>query len=159
MHADLYTEHHGWIESWLRRQIGCAWAAQDLSHDTFVQVLKAPRLEPGELREPRAFLVTVARRVLYNHRRRRDLELAWLEALAAFGDALAPSAEERAAVLEALARLDAVLQALPAHARQVFVLSQVDGLSYPCIGKELGLSAVTVRRAMKQALAALVAAF
>jgi RNA polymerase sigma-70 factor (ECF subfamily) len=159
MHARLYTEHHGWIESWLRRQIGCAYQAQDLSQDTFEQVLRStPALQPGELREPRAFLVTVARRVLFNHWRRRDLERAYLDALAALGEEFAPSAEERVAVFQALEHIDAVLQSLPARARQVFVLSQLDGLSYPQIAQELGLSAITVRRAMKQALVAVVAA-
>lgn len=156
----LYIEHHGWIESWLRRQIGCAYQAQDLSHDTFEQVLRAtPALEPAHLREPRAYLVTVARRVLINHWRRRDLERAYIDALQAFGEDLVPSAEERVAVLQALACVDAVLQALPDRARRVFVFSQLDGMTYPQIAEEMGLSAVSVRRAMKQAMVAVVAAF
>lgn len=159
MHAHLYIEHHGWIESWLRRQIGCAYQAQDLSQDTFEQVLRSnPALQPGELHEPRAFLVTVAKRVLMNHWRRRDLERAYLDALVALGEDLAPSAEEKMALLQALERVDAVLQSLPERARQVFVLSQLDGLTYPQIAEELGISAITVRRDMKQAVLAVVLA-
>lgn len=70
--------------------------------------MRGPASEP--LREPRAFLTTVTHRVLFAHWRRRDLEHAYLEALSAFSeDALAPSAEECAAVLQVLSRLDAVL--------------------------------------------------
>ncbi|NAT56845.1 RNA polymerase subunit sigma, partial [Pseudomonas syringae pv. actinidiae] len=30
LHA-LYRDHHGWLESWLRRRMGNAWDAADLS--------------------------------------------------------------------------------------------------------------------------------
>lgn len=156
----LYIEYHGWIEAWLRRQIGCAYHAQDLAQDTFEQVLRAsPALQLEQLREPRAYLVTIARRVLINHWRRRDLERAYAEAVQTFGDDLVPSAEERVAVLQALACVDAVLQALPRRARQVFFHNQLDGMTYPQIAEAMGLSAVSVRRAMKQAITAVVAAF
>ncbi|MGK9563787.1 sigma factor, partial [Salmonella enterica subsp. enterica] len=35
----LYRDHRSWLESWLRRRLGNAWDAADLSQDTFVRVL------------------------------------------------------------------------------------------------------------------------
>ena len=48
--------------------------AADLAHDTFLRLLS--REEPLALQEPRAFLTTVAQRVLGNHWRREQLERA-----------------------------------------------------------------------------------
>lgn len=152
MHT-FYLDHHGWLQSWLRRQIGCAHQAADLSQDTFERLLRGLSSEP--LREPRAFLATVARRVLFEHWRRRDLEHAYLEALTAFSsDANSPSAEECAAVLQVLSRLDAVLYGLGPRVRQVFLLNQLEDKSYREIAEEVGMPVISVRRAMSKAIAA-----
>jgi len=75
----LYREHRGWLETWLRRRMGNAWDAADLSQDTFLRVLcNAPPL--AELREPRAYLLTVGKRLLSNFYTRRHLEKAYLDA-------------------------------------------------------------------------------
>ena len=47
----LYCHHHGWLQSWLRRKLGCTHQAADLAHDTFVRVLG--KAEPAALSEPR----------------------------------------------------------------------------------------------------------
>ncbi|OPL22089.1 hypothetical protein B5L72_34410 [Pseudomonas aeruginosa] len=38
MHA-LYSEHHGWLQNWLRGKLGCAADAADLAQDTFSRML------------------------------------------------------------------------------------------------------------------------
>ena len=93
VHA-LYTEHHGWLFGWLRKKLGCPHNAADLSHDTFVRILTS-RDALGGMREPRAFLTTIAKRVLFNHYRRQDLERAYQETLAQMPEQVAPSEEER----------------------------------------------------------------
>lgn len=147
----LYSDHQGWLQAWLRKKLGCSHRAQDLTHDTFVRLLGA-RL-PRELDEPRAYLTTVARHVLFNHLRRQKLEQAWLAELAQLPPATAPSVEERAIVLETLLAIDALLQGLSARARRAFLLSQLDGLGYADIAQELGVSVSRVRQYMAQALA------
>jgi RNA polymerase sigma-70 factor (ECF subfamily) len=37
--AALYTDHHGWLQGWLRRKVGNAFDAADLTQDTFVRIL------------------------------------------------------------------------------------------------------------------------
>jgi RNA polymerase sigma-70 factor (ECF subfamily) len=73
----LYHDHHSWLTGWLRRRLGCPDSAADLAQDTFIRVLSAR--EPAAIIEPRAFLTTLAKRVLFNHYRRQDLERAYLE--------------------------------------------------------------------------------
>ena len=67
---------------WLRAKLQCADHAADLAHDTFVRLLTAPPEGRHTLREPRAYLTTVAQRLLIDHYRRLSLEQAWLETLA-----------------------------------------------------------------------------
>lgn len=152
--AALYTTHHGWLQGWLRKKVGNAFDAADLAQDTFVRLLTAPAAPvDAPLREPRAYLATVARRLLINHLRRQSLEQAYLAALAALPEPQAPSPEQQLVILQALQELDALLDGLPPKVRAVFVLSQVDGLTYAAIAEELGMGLRSVKRYMAQAMA------
>lgn len=145
----LYSDHYGWLRNWLQRKLGCAYQAADLTHDTFVRLLTSPHVE--SIVEPRAFLTTVAKRVLANHYRRREIERAYLDALAILPEPRTPSPEARAIVLETLVEIDLMLDGLPVLAKQVFLLAQVDGLPYAGIAKELGISVSTVKRYLLKA--------
>lgn len=146
----LYREHRGWLETWLRRRMGNAWDAADLSQDTFLRVLcNAPPL--AELREPRAYLLTVGKRLLSNFYTRRDLEKAYLDALAQLPEACAPSPEQRWLLLETLQALDELLDGLPRAVRRAFLWSQLEGLGYREIAERLQVSERTVKRYMAQA--------
>ncbi|WP_198970608.1 sigma-70 family RNA polymerase sigma factor [Xylophilus sp. ASV27] len=149
VHA-LYTAHHGWLQDWLRRRLGCAHRAADLAQDTFVRVLLRPQVLPT-LREPRAYLTTLAKGVVSEHWRRQALERAYLEALAALPEPHALSPEDRLQLLQTLDEIDAMLDGLPPRAREAFVLSQLEGLTYAQIGARLALSERTVKRYMAQA--------
>ena len=150
--AELYVDHHGWLKNWLRRKLGCSHRAADLAHDTFERILKnhtGP--SPEILREPRAFLTTIASRLLANHYRRQSLEDAWLAALAQMPEPCAPSPEEQVLVLHLLNKIDAMLNALPHKVRMAFLLSQLEGLGYAEIGERLGVTVRSVKRYMAQA--------
>ncbi|HYQ55130.1 MAG TPA: sigma factor, partial [Pseudomonas sp.] len=73
----LYVEHHGWLQSWLRTRLNNAADAADLAHDTFLRILQR-RQVPAVL-EPRAYLRTIARGLVIDLWRHRDIEQAWLE--------------------------------------------------------------------------------
>lgn len=154
--ADLYSDHHGWLCTWLRKKLGCSQQAADIAQDTFLRLLNG-RLA-ADWREPRAYLTTVARNLVADHWRRQELERAYLEALAAQPAALAPSPEERLLVLQSLERIDARLAAMPALTRRIFMRSQFDGLTYADIGQQLELSLATVKRHMARAFLACLAA-
>ena len=146
----LYVQHHAWLQNWFRRELGCPHQAADLSQDTFVRVLTRGESEPP-IEEPRAFLATLARRVLFSFLRRRSLESAWLEALEAQPHPLALSAEDYAAVREAVEAVDRLLQGLPPRVKQAFLLNRLEGMTHVRIAAELGISVATVERHVKQA--------
>lgn len=99
-----------------------------------------------ELHAPRTFLAKVAQSVLSNHYRRQKLERAYLEALAAMPEQVAPSLETQAILLETLIALDAALEGLERTVREAFLLSQMDGLSHGEIAARLDVSVTTVKR-------------
>lgn len=145
----LYNDHHGWLHGWLHRKTGCSHRAADLAHDTFVRLLE--REPPRMLASPRAFLTTVAQRVLYNHWRREQTERAYLDALAQQPEAFAPSPEVGAIVLETLLEIDRCLDGLPALVKRAFLLAQLDGLTHVEIAAALDISLATVKRHLVRA--------
>ncbi|AOE68650.1 RNA polymerase subunit sigma-70 [Pseudomonas fluorescens] len=146
----LYENHHGWLQGWLNRRLGQSADAEDLAHDTFIRVLRAPQ-QVRELRQPMAFLAAIANGLLINRWRRQEIERAYLEALAARPEGVESSPEARYLVIETLLQLDSLLIGLPARIRQVFFMSQLDGLTYPQIAAQLGLTVAQVQRAMGKA--------
>ncbi len=150
--AGIYSSHHGWLLRWLRGKLPCADQAADLAHDTFVRLLAAPQTAMPALREPRAYLTTVAQRLLIDHYRRLSLEQAWCEALAQQPELLMQSPEERLMVVQTLQRIDAMLDGLPGVVRSAFLMAHIDDLAYADIAQRLGVSERSVKRYMVQAL-------
>lgn len=154
--ADLYKSHHGWLHAWLRRKLGCTEQAADLAQDTFVRLLRE-RGTP-DLSRPRALLTHIAKGLMVDQWRRQEVERAYLDAIASMPEPLAPSPETRLLVLEALYRVEAMLRNMPARTREIFLLSQLDGLTYAQIACQLGTSLVTVKRHMRAGFIACMAA-
>lgn len=146
----LYSDHHGWLNGWLRSKLGNAADAADLAQDTFLRLLN--RSELLELKAPRAFLRTVARGLVIDHWRREELERAYLEALAHQPDQLAPSPEARELVFELLESIARMLDGLKPKVRRAFLLAQCEGLSHKQIAEQMGISLRSVERYVADAL-------
>lgn len=147
---DLYRDHRGWLEGWLRRRMGSACDAADLSQDTFLRLLASSQ-RIADLQEPRAYLLTVGKRLLSNFYQRRSLEQAYLNALASLPEDCVPSPEQRWLLLETLQALDELLDGLPRAVRRAFLWSQLEGLTYQQIAERLKVSERTIKRYMAQA--------
>jgi RNA polymerase sigma-70 factor (ECF subfamily) len=147
----LYRDHHGWLRGWLRRRLGNEALALDLAQDAFLRLLSG-RCPVEAIRTPRAYLTTVAHGLVVNHWRRQAIEQAYLDALAASGEAMTPSPEDARLALEALEEIATLLDGLPATVRKAFLLSQLEGWTYPRIAEHLGITANRVQKAMVRAL-------
>lgn len=139
-----YDQHNSWLNTWLRSKLGCHSRAADLAHDTFLKLLSKDTLPVIE--EPRAYLTTVAQRVLSNHWRRERIEQAYLEVLATMPDVHAPSAEEKYLLMETLMQIDQALEGLPVVVKQAFFYAQLEGMKYAEIALRLNISVSTVKR-------------
>lgn len=151
--ATLYNDHQPWLVNWLRKRTGCSQQAADFAQDTFLRVLLAERRAPvaASLDEPRHFLVTIAKRVMVDSFRRRSVEQAYLQVLAEQPDAFELSAEDRVIMLQTLQALDRMLDGLGVKAKAAFLMSQLQGLTYPQIAGQLQVSVSSVTKYMARA--------
>jgi len=147
----VFRKDYRWLAERLRFRLGCGFGAEDVASEAFTQLAALPDLLA--VREPRALLTTIAQRVMYESWRRRDLERDYLAALARVPEAVHPSPEDRAVLVEALLAIDRALEGLSVKARTAFLYSQLDGLTYAEIGERLGVSASMVRQYMAKAMA------
>lgn len=157
----LMRRHRSPVHAFLCRLVGDRARAEDLLQETFLRVVKgAADWEPRAA--VRTWLFTIARNLAADEARRRVFRDA--EPLDAAvgdpprGDRLA--AEGRApddAAGDALVRprLEAALAALPAEQREVFLLREHVGLSFPEIAEATGANENTVKSRLRYALLAL----
>ncbi|HSI29280.1 MAG: sigma-70 family RNA polymerase sigma factor [Methylophilus sp.] len=147
----LYQMHHAWLVSWLKRRLGCIHHANDLAHDTFLRLI-TKSLSIAPLDEPRAFLSTIAHGLMVDQFRRKAIEQAYLQSIMHLPQAMAASPEEQLAILETLVQIDQLLNGLKPVVRTVFLLSKLEGQTYPEIAVTLGISLRTVEAHMAVAL-------
>ncbi len=152
--ATLYQEQSSWLKNWLQNRLGCSQQAADLAQDAFVRLLRrdAPM---GD--QPRALLTHIAKGLLVDHWRHQAVEKAYLEAIVHLPDDEVPSPEHSLIIIEALVRIDAMLDTLPAQTRELFLLAQLDGLTLKQISQQTGTPVITVRRHIQRALMACMA--
>ncbi|MCF7766525.1 sigma-70 family RNA polymerase sigma factor [Achromobacter pulmonis] len=147
--ASMYREHHAWLFAFMRRQTGGHPAdAWDLVQDTFERLLRQTYLESRGWN--RGYLATIARRLLIDRHRRRELETAYLAALAQQPEPLSPSPEMLAQVSQQLLAVCAVLDRMPRRMREVFLLARLQGLSYEAIASRLHITVNVVQKDMVQ---------
>ena len=132
---EVYQAHHGFVWHALHR-FGLSGAAlEDALQDVFVVAYRRADDLAGS---PKAWLYAIARRVASNYRRttrRRD----------ARADALAQSLSgPRRALPEAIVALDRYLENLAPEDRELFYLSEVEGLTGPEIAAASGRNLNTV---------------
>jgi RNA polymerase sigma factor (sigma-70 family) len=149
----LYEGHHHWLQAWLRRRLGNAADAADLAHDAFLRLIVKPVADgfssPGEAR---AYLKTMAQGMCIDLWRRRQVEQAWLDALAAQPEPYEPSPEHRAIVIETLLEIGALIGQLPGKVGDAFVMAQIHGTPTRQIAQELAVSERMVQKYLARAM-------
>lgn len=152
---NLYSNHNGWLRGWLSSRLRCPHTAADLTQDTFERVLT--RDDMNTVKEPRAWLLTIAKRIMIDKSRRQKLEQAYLEectVLAEQNPTCAPSSEDARAALQALEHIARALEQLSEKAQNAFILRNIDGLTLVDIASELNVSKTMVRKYLAQGLVA-----
>lgn len=151
--ASLYANHHRWLRNWLRQRMGNSEHAADLAHDTFIRIL-TNHAQLSHLREPRAYLRTIANRLMIDHSRRQRVEQAWLENWINVyeEDAVTCSAEKVAEITELLTTIARLLEGMPEKVRNAFIWSRLEGLTYAEIATRLNVSGSSVKQYIARAL-------
>ncbi len=149
--SDEFRRSYGWLTSCMHRLVGSSSDAEDLAASAFTELAGYP--DVSAIRQPRALLTTIARRLTFEHWRRRDIERAYLARLALAPEPVAPAPEVALEAVQDILLIDAALQRLSARAREAFILSQYEDMKYADIASRLGVSVSMVRKYIAQALA------
>lgn len=148
--ADLFQSHQRDITGFLLRKVQCPDAAQDLSQETYLRLLRKVEFQHDD--NLAGYLFKTAERLaidfLRRHRRVVDQQLELDEALECPNlqpEALTILREQCRLLLEAIA-------SMPKPCRHVFLLRKIDELSYAEIAEKLGISEKTVQRHLVKAM-------
>lgn len=151
--SHVYQTHQTTLLSWFKHKLQHHHQSEDLSQEVFYRALKSNYCFTS-IKEPQAWLMGIAKHVMIDHWRRQHIERLYLEALAHLPEEFYPSAEHEVCIRETLYQVHLMLEKLPQRTAQVFLLSQLDGLTYYAIAEKLDISEATVKRDMKQAFLA-----
>ncbi|GAA5128340.1 sigma-70 family RNA polymerase sigma factor [Alloalcanivorax gelatiniphagus] len=148
----LYCHHHGWLTGWLRKKLGCSHRAADMAQDTFLRILTS-QADLGGIKEPRAYLTTIAGRLIIDDARRKKVEQLYLETWSALhGQDAAPSSQALAEVVELISAMARLLDGLPEKPRRAFLMSRLEGRPHGDIARELGVSVSMIKKYVASAL-------
>jgi RNA polymerase sigma factor (sigma-70 family) len=126
------------------RRVHCPATTADLLQDTFLRFWERPGLL-RDVADLAGYFMITGRNLALDHERRRKVApfIDGIEGLETISDPT-PSVEASTISRQELLRVQAALERMPPRARQVFILSRIDGLTYVQIGEHLGISPKTV---------------
>lgn len=150
--SEMYANNYHWLVNILNKKVSCSQKAADLAQDTFTRILSSRNTVYTS--EAKAILTTVSKGLLVDYYRRQAIEKAYMNAISQFPETQTPSPEDNALILETLVEIDRMLDGLPNKSRRIFLLSQLDGLTYPEIAKQLNISLSSVQKHMTLTYAA-----
>ena len=127
-----------WLVAFLRKRFGRD-IAEDLAQEAFVRSVA----KKAVIRNPRAFLATLALRAAAD-KHRREVAPSLTTGFAEADGPVLPEALEK--VL-----LDQLLRELPRPVREVYLLCRVAGFTYPETAERLGISVKRVEARMTEA--------
>ncbi|MFW2148015.1 sigma-70 family RNA polymerase sigma factor [Acinetobacter sp. TY1] len=151
--SHVYQTHQTTLLYWFKNKLQHHHQSEDLSHEVFYRALKST-YDYENIKEPKAWLLGIAKHVIIDHWRHQHVEHLYLKALAQLPEEFHPSVEHEICIRETLFQVHKILEKLPPRATQVFLLSQLDGLTYKMICEKLDISEATVKRDMKLAFLA-----
>lgn len=140
---NLYRRYERWLRAALRRRHGRD-VADDVTSDTILRV--AGHVAAGKVRNPKGLLLKVAHDLVID-RLRGDR----VAALTTPVDDAILTRQSTPADQEAALTLKQIVLALPPELRDVFVLKNIEGMTYQEIADALGIPYTTVNHRLRLA--------
>ncbi len=148
--------HYDDLVEYIRRRFQGSQFAREVVHDVCVQLLEKPPQQPVKL--PFAFLRKVSFNKAIDRRRADNTRGSFIEFTSEVPDWHVHE-QDGAASLDLEQQLEALLaiiEALPARARQVFLLHRIHGMAQREIASDLGISLNMVTQHFGRAMQAIV---
>ena len=145
--AALFAQYRGRVGRFLRaKSVGVA-EIPDLTQEVFLRLLRAPDSE--DIRNPEAYLFTIARNLTHEHHQKRSqepLQLDITQGLLA-NELVAP--DDPAETIESqqrLANFEKALSRMKPRVALAFVLHRLRGAKISEISAQMGLAEITIKK-------------
>jgi RNA polymerase sigma-70 factor (ECF subfamily) len=152
--ASLARAHGSRLRRFLELKLrGASADASDLVQDVYLRLLRMPRHET--IRSPQAYLFTVARNVLYEHRLSHSSAPQAVEMDEVLAEIEAYVQDDPAAYTDAVRQLeefDRALSGVSPRAYATFVLQRRYGYTLDEIARQLGVSRPMVKKYLAKAV-------
>jgi len=145
--ADLAARHGQRLRRFLTTRVQNSTDAADLAQEVFLRLLRVQCHE--SIRNPEAYLLTVASHVIHQHALRRTTAPQVVDILSALADSSAfsePDASEQVDLEQNVAAVERALLELPPNVRACFILQRVYGYSLEEIMSAVGIARSTVKK-------------
>jgi RNA polymerase sigma factor (sigma-70 family) len=153
--ADIEQAHGRELRRFLASHLKNAGAdVSDLVQEIFLRLLRIKNHEA--IRNPQAYLFTVASHVLYQHSLQRSTRpelMKPLDVAAEFDRGNAPDPADELHIEQQLDRVDRDLTRISPRAYAVLIMYRCEGMTLIEIGERLGVSHTSVRRDLVRAIA------
>ncbi len=152
--AEVAAKHGQRLRRFLAARLRNTSDTADLAQEVFLRLLRVERFE--EIRNPEAYLLTVASHVIHQHTLTSVTTSMTLEASDALLDEHIATDSDPVAQVHLERRLEALdhaLARLPPRTRAAFVLQRRDGYTLDEISAQLGISRSAVKKHLAKALA------
>lgn len=124
----------------------------DLAQEVFLRLLRVERHET--IRNPEAYLFTVASHVIHQHALRRSSEPISVDITEALAELQTPESEDPTTRAEGAQRVEAleeILRELPPRVAAALVMQRIGGYTVQEIGDRLGVSRETAKKYLARA--------
>jgi RNA polymerase sigma-70 factor (ECF subfamily) len=151
--TDIATEHGRKLRRYLAARLRNAADVPDLVQEVFLRLMRIERHEM--IRNPEAYVMTVAGHVLHQHTLRQaatPVAIGAVDVLADLQEAIESDPVARVDAERRLAELDRALERLPPNLHATFVLHRRDGMTLEEIAKILGVSRPMVKKYLAKAV-------
>lgn len=151
--TDIATQHGRKLRRYLAARLRNAADVPDLVQEVFLRLMRIERHE--SIRNPEAYLMTVAGHVLHQHTLRLKAapeSLSAVDVLVDLQEAIESDPVARIDAERRLQALDAALERLSPNLHATFVLHRRDGMTLEEIAKILGVSRPMVKKYLAKAV-------
>jgi len=151
--TEVATQHGRKLRRYLAARLRNAADVSDLVQEVFLRLLRVDRHE--SIRNPEAYVMTVAGHVLHQHTLRlatAPQTVAAIDVIVDLHTAIETDAVAQLDAQQRLEQLDHALSLMTPNVQATFVLHRRDGLTLEEIGKHLGVSRPMVKKYLAKAL-------
>lgn len=150
--AELATQHGRQLRRYLSRRLRNRADVPDVAQEVYLRLLRVER--PAEIRNPEAYLLTIATHLVYEHGVRESSAPAVIE-LDDVSEELQSPADDlswSAALQQRFERFERAVARLSPRMRTTLLLHRRDGFSLDEIGTQLGISRNVAKKYLAKAL-------